>query len=445
MVSVLDLPYDVLQVIFRNLSPADVLCFIASTRTLYYPLLDDTTTWRPFCIPYGIADNSVFKDRSYRVICGRLFHRFGALLGRWCSDYPFAGNIIEFRLVPDEFQRSGELIIAGDVWRFSGRSHDHSMPQYPSYVEFMQIGFTPWRQATRQNADEVQVSWHLRSRSDLGFLVHNGVPPPYIRLDGGDSRARPSLHVIAPTSMTLIVPHYSSGEFPESLTPAWFDGERGLPPMPQESPPAITPRPRDQEPYGVGLRYVEGTPKPGSISIFPPPPDGTSTVYLPELHNPGNPLSFNYVDFVPRYYALRTNTQDGVDPASPDWRAETLVGLWLGDYGPHGTECLFLEHDAAEQALRAWKITGDVNIPRGACTWSADLKEPTPREDPSGSGRTVRAFRGEGQIAHHGFIEATLIPAVVIVSGRDEITVEWDAFFAAKFIRYRSERGRAGD
>ncbi len=41
--------------------------------------------------------------------------------------------------------------------------------------------------------------------------------------------------------------------------------------------------------------------------------------------------------------------------------------------------------------------------------------------------------------------EATLIPAVVIVSGRDEITVEWDAFFAAKFIRYRSERGRAGD
>ena len=41
--------------------------------------------------------------------------------------------------------------------------------------------------------------------------------------------------------------------------------------------------------------------------------------------------------------------------------------------------------------------------------------------------------------------EPTSIPAVVIISGRDEVTVEWDVFFTAKFIRYRLERGRVGD
>ncbi|KAI0692629.1 hypothetical protein C8T65DRAFT_669355 [Cerioporus squamosus] len=373
MPSMLDLPYDVLQVIFRELPPADILHFIASSRTLYYPLADDITTWRPFCIRYGIADNSAFKNRSYRVIYGRLLYRFGALLGRWCSDYPFAGNIMEFRLVPDKFERAGEPVIAGDVWQFTARGPlNNRTPQYPVYVEFMQIGFTPWQKSTRESADEVQISWHVRSDRDLGFLVHTGVPPPYIHMvtDG----ATPSLHVIAPTSMTLKVSHYSSGEFPDSLSAAW---------------------PRHWWMRGGDLRYVEGTPKPASISIFPPPPDQPTDAYLPELHNPEHSLSANYVDFVPRYYALRTVAQDGVDPASGDWRPETLVGMWLGDYGPHGTECLFLEHDAAEQALRAWKITGDVNIPRGACTWSADLKESMAREDLSG--RTLRAFEATGR------------------------------------------------
>ncbi|RPD56359.1 hypothetical protein L226DRAFT_615511 [Lentinus tigrinus ALCF2SS1-7] len=443
MPSVLDLPYDVLQLIFRQLSPVDVVRFISSSRTLYYPLIDDTTTWRPFCTPYGISDNSVFRDRSFRVIYGRLLYKYGALLGLWCSDYPYAGNILEFRLVPDKWQRAGEPIIVGDVWRFVGRDRNTRKPQFPVYIEFIQIGFSPWRKSTPKTANDVQISWHLRSDRDLGFLVHNGIPPPYIRMDGGGSLATPSLHVIAPTSMTLGVSNYSSGEFPDSMTAAWYDPERGVPRMRQEDPPAITLRHRNWWDRAGNLRYVAGTPKPASISIFPPPPNQDSDVYLPELHNPDHSLGFNYVDYVPRYYTLRTIMQEGVDPALPDWRPETVVGIWLGDYGPHGTECLFMEHDSAEEALRAWKITGDVNIPRGACTWSANLKESVQWEDPSG--RTTRAFRGNGQIAHHGFIEATLIPAVVIMSGRDEITVEWDAFFTAKFIRYRSERGRVGD
>ena len=402
MPSVLDLPYDVLLLIFIQLSPVDVVYFISTSRTFYYPLADDTATWRPFCTPYGICDNSVFRNRSFRVIYGRLLHKYGPLLGLWCSDYPFAGNIIEFRLVPDKWLRTGEPIIVGDIWQFIARDRNSRKPQCPVYTEFLQIGFTPWRKSTPKTANDVQISWHLRSDRDLGFLVHNGIPPPYIRMDGNGTLATPSLHVIAPTDMTLRVSNYSSGEFPDSMSAPWYDPIRGVPRMPQEALPPIQPRVRSWWMRGGDLHYVTGTPKPASISIFPPPQGQKSDVWLHELHNPEHALSFNYNDYVSRYYALRTVMQEGVDPASPDWRPDTMVGLWLGDYGPHGTECLFMEHDTAEEALRAWKITGDVNIPRGACTWSADLKESVPWEDPSG--RTRRAFRGSGQIAHHGFM-----------------------------------------
>lgn len=96
MPSVLDLPYDVLREIFTGLSAVHVLQFLCTSRKLYYPLIDDDSTWYHFCAPYGITDTDLFRKRSFRIIYGRLLHRYGALLGLWCSDYPFRGNIVQF-------------------------------------------------------------------------------------------------------------------------------------------------------------------------------------------------------------------------------------------------------------------------------------------------------------------------------------------------------------
>lgn len=51
-------------------------------------------------------------------------------------------------------------------------------------------------------------------------------------------------------------------------------------------------------------------------------------------------------------------------------------GLWLGSYGPNGTEVLWLQHVVAGEdvgQLRALKVTGDFHVPRGATTWYADF------------------------------------------------------------------------
>ncbi|PIL24524.1 hypothetical protein GSI_14280 [Ganoderma sinense ZZ0214-1] len=249
--------------------------------------------------------------------------------------------------------------------------------------------------------------------------------------------------------MTLALTAYfqfplESPEFPESTSLPWYDAERGVPRLPHEGPPQIL-----QMQYGPmrsgKLCYVQGVPKPASISIFPPP-DEQSEGRLPDPNNPMHPLSSPHSAIVPRYYPLRTIVREAQDPASRDWRSESLVGLWLGDYGMHGTECLFLEHDVEEGMIRAWKITGDANVPRGACSWHAFLRQESPGTDETG--REVRAYVGQGRIAHHGFIDSSLIAARVVISGKDEITVSWDMDFApqtSKYIRYKAERARTGD
>lgn len=387
MPMVLDLPYDILQHIFAELSPVDVLNYISTTRKLYLDLIDDTSTWRPFCASYGITNNELFGGRSFRIIYARLLHRYGPLIGLWCSDYPFKGNIIEFRLLPDHWLRSGEMVIVGDVWEFFDAGE--SQPHYPNYIEFVQIGFTA--NSIVPEANDVHISWHLRSERDLGFPARNDIPLPWLRIDGGGS-GTPSLHVVAPTTSTL--KFNNSPEFPEALTAPWLDVARGVPRMPQEPLSIVL----TQHQWWT-LRYVDGVQKPASISIYPPPLEQPSDI--PDLHKPWHPLSSPYRNIEPRYYPLRTIVQEGTQPASPDWRAETLVGLWLGDYGSHGTECLFLEHDAVECLIRAWKVTGDVNVPRGACTWYANLRDEAPWADPAGS--TGRAYPGMGCISNYGF------------------------------------------
>ncbi|KAI0766323.1 hypothetical protein BD413DRAFT_150804 [Trametes elegans] len=443
MPTALDLPYDVLREIFTRLSAVDVFNFLSCSRKLYYPLIDDDSVWYIFCARYGITDTSVFHKRSFRTIYGRLLHRYGPLLGLWCSDYPFRGNIVEFRLLPDSWLRRGEPIIVGDVWEFSGLGA-MQRPYLPKYLEFVQIGFTSWKKSSPQNANDVKVSWHVRSERDLGFLVHNGIPPPWVRMDGDGRLATPTLHVIAPSNLTLELGNYFAEPLviPEMLASApWYDHTRGIPRLPQEDvPPILENHDRWFFRSSKTLHYVDGAPKPAALAFFPPPHGQPSDVRLPDLHNPPHYFSSEYQPFIPRYFPLRFPTEQADDPASPQWRPSSVEGLWLGDYGVHGTECLFLAHDPEASAIRAWKVTGDVHVPRGACTWDASLRERVAGADPAS-----RTYEGKGILAQRGFSMSTTTPVQVTFATRDEIIVAWSPAYDTRFIRYKGDRARVGE
>lgn len=54
----------------------------------------------------------------------------------------------------------------------------------------------------------------------------------------------------------------------------------------------------------------------------------------------------------------------------PSW---PLEGIWAGAYGSHGIEFVLLRYETVHQetVLNAFKITGDMNVPKGIVTWSA--------------------------------------------------------------------------
>ena len=88
-------------------------------------------------------------------------------------------------------------------------------------------------------------------------------------------------------------------------------------------------------------------------------------------------------------------------------------GLFMGDYSAHGPELLYLDYPTPT-SIRAVKVTGDPNVPRGEVSWKVDdltrVKRVCEEEEWAGA----RAFDGVGHISPHGFSDPSWIEAEVI-------------------------------
>jgi len=118
-------------------------------------------------------------------------------------------------------------------------------------------------------------------------------------------------------------------------------------------------------------------------------------------------------------------------------------------YGPHGTEVLFLTYDETAKSVRAFKITGDENVPRGAQTWVFSMDDKLdPAELPSAHQfrdlPAARLFRGLGTICARGFIteERDTTTNFVAVTSKDEIIIHWGELDHTYFPRYVRYKGR---
>lgn len=99
-----------------------------------------------------------------------------------------------------------------------------------------------------------------------------------------------------------------------------------------------------------------------------------------------------------------------------DGNVDVLLGRWRSEYGPHGLERQRIEFDGRSLCLRAWKITGDPNVPAGYWTWRTCSQLDV--------GATVKGFL---QVRNNindpnGFSEA---PGNITAISEDEIIVNW--------------------
>nr|VWO95866.1 BZIP domain-containing protein [Ganoderma boninense] len=156
----------------------------------------------------------------------------------------------------------------------------------------------------------------------------------------------------------------------------------------------------------------------------------------------------------PQYFPLRhplpLDTAAGMDPRSTGWTLDSLAGLWYGSYGAHGTEVLHVARGTAfwMGGMCATKLTGDVNVPRGAVSWVLQQTDEY-GEDPAEfwaelrEERPPRVLTGRGLLAARGFAESSVIGLIAAIKSPDEIQTFWAPLQV--FRTYRRYKGREGE
>jgi hypothetical protein len=102
----------------------------------------------------------------------------------------------------------------------------------------------------------------------------------------------------------------------------------------------------------------------------------------------------------------------------------------------------------SRQEIVAYKITGDVNIPKGEISWSADLSHTINSEMTTLDGRVYditqsnefqnsKIYKAEGIFAQIGYRDIKKRPGKLIVISQDEIAIFWETIYRiSRFKRY---------
>ena len=358
---VCDLPYDVLFELFQHLSAVDVTALLSTCRNARKHI-QDSSIWQRLCSRYGLRSVASFGGLSFYTVYTQLLHPYGPLLGLWASDYPYRGNIIEFRLIPgDEYEQGG---IIGEVWRFHQDVAPY--PIHPDYVRALKIGFDAPFVPSPTPAMEGGTSYHsvISPKARISCCV---VPPI------NDAHWHSTyIEVVPPNSYGYFMQGYrrpfAHPDFP-GVDALWCDPHRGYPRLKMSIPVLVDQRElvRIYPAVRLPIIFASTTPhvKPAGISIHCSGGDDRCTqMYQPAL--PFDDLS----TALPRYYPLRRDICVGVEPWDTNFTLQTLSGLWLGAFGRYGTELLHLTWHIEKEELCATKITGDANVPRGAPSWT---------------------------------------------------------------------------
>ncbi|KAH9832869.1 uncharacterized protein C8Q71DRAFT_860646 [Rhodofomes roseus] len=433
-------PYDILSEILTLLPATDIVHLLSTSRTLR-SYIKDERIWRTVSRTYGVTDVANFGGRSFYTVYTELLHKHGPLLGLWAGDHAFSGHILEFRLDKGNEHRQASII--GEFWRFRKPQMFHmnidQPPEPPRYISAIRIGFpltlddgdAPSNDVARVTccapANGAQLNTH-RAHVHHVEQSTNGI------FLGGD----------------FFVSLLQHPDFPRSREATWLDLSRS--PIPLLAVAAPTPGRRSlgviNPFFGLAWQFVmsmhvgnTGVVKPRALSL-------SCDSDCVELEFPA--LSMRVDNSVtPRYYPLRNEIRQGVEGWSNEWSPASLAGLWLGWYGPHGTECIFIDWNEDTHTLTGLKIIGDENVPRGVPSWQVSTAEPcqlSTEEDllcahVLGDRVACRKYRGTGTTSGTGFLQQGHPPIIVAVIGPDELGVIWvDGGFMLQNIRYKGRK-----
>ena len=416
--NVQSIPFDIIHIFLDYAPPIDLLNLCRTCKALYAHFQNDSI-WKHLCASYGVRDFTYFGDIIPRSIYTLLLYPYGGLLGLWAGNHPFTGSIMQYRVCPGNEREQGGII--GEVWHFPRSETSTDDPTPPHYVRVLKISFASLPSGF--------------TNPDIDTTSGNDATPQVYVLCDSDT---PALHVEPRTEPVHKVgtPHLSSLAFvphsktmhhlesyrrtinlPEFPKPdaAWFDPSRSrlpsLPPLPDE-PDADQ---RSIIKIFPALQLPKTWSSPTAAAAHP-----AISIRCPHVRRcacyPARvpPLPFAALEPAhPQYFPLRPVPSESreVDPRSAGWTLDSLAGLWYGAYGAHGTEVLHLARGEAHwiEGVCATKLTGDINVPRGAVSWVLEDTDEYGNEpadfwaERHGGERPLRVLVGRGLLASRGF------------------------------------------
>ncbi|KAK7694116.1 hypothetical protein QCA50_003692 [Cerrena zonata] len=438
------LPYDIYLDLFAYLDSIDIFNLLCSSK-LIYSYITDERIWRMLASRCGVTDISAFQpDYTWHDVYTGLLHKYGGLLGLWASDYAYRGNILECRINEDGNWPG----IICEVWQFALATDQHNSrdPWLPSYVESFHIRLN--RPDTEDDSKaSCYATLHWYSPAHWYPETRSGVTPSLLLLS--ETNQASFIHV--PVQGFSCISQFP--DFPPENA-AWYDNDNTLPRLSRElshehaDPKKFFTKDALEPSCYLYLDTVDCT-FPAALSFdIPEGCHAQLTLHQPYIPRFFDDFRYTYhpqdrtslISTTDRYYPLRRSPPLDNNP-SMDWSPQRLVGIWLGAYGPHGTEVLYIDWQPQSNEVWAWKITGDFNVPRGAITWRFNVNDGG-NKVPAGSFGDLKpsaSFCGIGTISSVGFLEygQDQVPMYIAICGQNEIYANWlDMSIISRYRRY---------
>ncbi|EIN03923.1 hypothetical protein PUNSTDRAFT_146704 [Punctularia strigosozonata HHB-11173 SS5] len=418
----LTLPPELILHILALAPVTDGIRLLLTCRSLSLHLSDPSESlWIAYCARYDLRSVAHFPSRSFRTVYAGLLHPYAWLLGAWANDAPFRGNVLHFRLDLGSTHEPGGIV--GEVWCFprpgddpddsddDDDDFDLSHPEPPLLQRVLKIAFSDPCDEDATPCTENSKATMYCHLPDLELShpcrLHIRRAPPQPRTL--------QFPIRTPAGATLTYP-IQHPAFPPHASSPWIDHSRPL-------PPSLASVPTSDYDDDALLSFSIACPSSVCTPYHQPP----ALTLLPESA---------------RYYPLSSTPHPSGDPRSPD----TLSGLWLGAYGPHGTELLHLSH-SPDGVLSAHKIVGDQNVPRGVETWSAYLASgplaPPVRipDHPELDDDRCAVYEGSGRVSITGFLDQEdYLPAYIAIRDADTIDVWWGPLgMMSRCVRFKGQ------
>lgn len=365
---------------------------------------------------------------------------------------------MEFRVV--DYNHVGWEGIVCEVWKFPRPrlvqvlgAEDRGLTRPPDFYESFRIEMQPPPSTDNVLGVEQNAPSGQGSGGDQSYIPYRSPKLSwFIHIENMDWKHyaddRPSLHILGPTTQSFYIHEHGThlrdydvmsdlpepSLHPEIPLPIWYDERRGLPCLPQDNVPLYDHSFLANK-YSNGV-FLFGAPsrtnlvKPPALSIFSPRalPDKLQ-LHLPSFVGVGDTRTVDLSPrgdiifsrdkaerFYPRYYPLVfPRIPHGlleIRPNEQTWVPESLVGLWYAAYEIFGPEVLFFEWDEPSKVVKAWKVTGDIGVPRGALSWSFNIDMKVELDWHSLGVFSLlgtippetRAYRGTGVLGGRGFV-----------------------------------------